>query len=869
MPLNRRTLLTSSAAAAATAVASPLLPEGITPGVSGRASAGPGKAPFGGRNVLIYFTDQENVLSNFPEGWVEQHLPNRLRLASHGLQFRNAFCNSCMCSPSRATLMTGYFPAQHGVKYTLEQDMPSPEYPQVELPTNLPNLASIALSAGYRPVFKGKWHLTKPLNPNDDYATVPDSNGNCLPTEGWAPDDVNRFGWTRWNPQDSGANQDVCQAAGPSEVTADVNNDERYMLEDGDPATGHEGVLAFLDSPEALDGPFLMFASMVNPHDVLAYPTNYEAFGYGDEWFEDTGVRLPETVHENLATKPSAQRKFVFLSSAIAPTTDQERVTYVNFYGNLLIKQDEYLGQILDKLEERNLLNNTVVIYTSDHGEVGTAHGGMIQKNFNFYEETLNIPMIYSNPELFPTPRESYAMVSHVDFLRTISSLIGGEEVPGQGVDYSQNVVDPHAPDSQGYIVFTYDDWQAGQASGPYIGGANRIVSYREKRWKLAKYWTPDDPNDVEWEMYDLKRDPNERRNLGWANAKRTKRQDRKFEKMKKRLAAIEKTRLKPLPSADWENTQTFGDHGKRNALNSPTGVFVTADLRSMYVSDGKNNRIAIFQRQSDMSTNWRQVGSFGRSGSGAKGMIFPSAVELTSDERTALISDTMNNRVTVWQRKNANTLDWQPLTTFGSKGSGEGEFKSPIGLRLLDDLTVWVADSGNSRLSIWQRSDANASDWTFVETLGSEGNLDNEFKLVNDVVFSSDKQTAMIADLGNNRICQWEYRNGAWGEVTWFGSTSRDTTCESCLSSPDAVGLTADDLTLYVSDTNNDRISVWTRPNASSQEWSVETTFGLPGDGEGELNLPDGLAITQDGNVLWVADRMNNRISVWIKRPS
>ena len=58
----------------------------------------------------------------------------------------------------------------------------------------------------------------------------------------------------------------------------------------------------------------------------------------------------------------------------------------------------------------------------------------------------------------------------------------------------------------------------------------------------------------------------------------------------------------------------------------------------------------------------------------------------------------------TVWQRKNANTLDWQPLTTFGSKGSGEGEFKSPIGLRLLDDLTVWVADSGNSRLSIWQR---------------------------------------------------------------------------------------------------------------------------------------------------------------------
>ena len=868
MPLNRRKLLTTTAAAAATAAASPLLPNGITPGIPGRASAGPGQAPFGGRNVLIYFTDQENVLSNFPEGWIEKHLPNRLRLASHGVQFRNAFCNSCMCSPSRATLMTGYFPAQHGVKYTLELDMPAPEYPQVELPTNLPNLATVALSAGYRPVFKGKWHLTKPLNPNDPYATDPDSNGECLPTEGWVPEDVNRFGWQRWNPQDAGANQDVCQAAGPSEVTADVNNDERYMLEDGDPETGHEGVLAFLDSPEALDGPFLMFASMVNPHDVLAYPSNYEAFGYGDEWFEDTGVELPVTVAEDLSNKPSAQRKFVFLSSGIAPTTDQERVTYVNFYGNLLIKQDEYLGQILDKLEERNLLNSTVVIYTSDHGEVGTAHGGMIQKNFNFYEETLNVPLIWSNPELFPIGRESNALVSHVDFLRTISSLIGGDAFPGQGIDYSQTVMNPQAPDAQNYIVFTYDDWQAGQASGPYIGGANHIVSYRERRWKLAKYWTPDNPNDVEWEMYDLQKDPYERRNLGWSKAKRNKRQERKFHKMKKRLEAIERTRLRPLPNAAWENVQTFGDRGKRHALKSPTGVYVTDNLRTMYISDGKNNRIAIWQREDANSRTWEPVGSFGKSGKGERGMDFPSAVDLTSDECTALISDTMNNRVSVWSRPNAKSLDWEPLTTFGTKGSGDGEFKLPIGLRLLDDLTVWVADSGNSRLSVWTRPDTDSSAWTFAETIGSEGNLDDEFKMVNDVVFSSDKQTAMIADLGNNRICQWEYRDGAWTDVTWFGSTSRDTTCESCLSAPDAVGLTADDLTLYVSDTNNNRISVWTRPNASSSEWSVETTFGLAGDGEGELNLPDGLAITPNGSILWVADRMNNRISVWDKVP-
>ena len=59
------------------------------------------------------------------------------RLQQHGLTFERAFTNACMCSPARSTLMSGYFPAQHGVKYTLEEDMPAAEYPQVELPTDL------------------------------------------------------------------------------------------------------------------------------------------------------------------------------------------------------------------------------------------------------------------------------------------------------------------------------------------------------------------------------------------------------------------------------------------------------------------------------------------------------------------------------------------------------------------------------------------------------------------------------------------------------------------------------------------------------------------------------------------------------------
>ena len=84
------------------------------------------------------------------------------RLQRHGLSFERAFTNACMCSPARSTLMSGYFPAQHGVKYTLEEDMPAAEYPQVELPTDLPNLATVMTAAGYNVVYKGKWHCSKP-----------------------------------------------------------------------------------------------------------------------------------------------------------------------------------------------------------------------------------------------------------------------------------------------------------------------------------------------------------------------------------------------------------------------------------------------------------------------------------------------------------------------------------------------------------------------------------------------------------------------------------------------------------------------------------------------------------------------------------
>ena len=176
------------------------------------------------------------------------------------------------------------------------------------------------------------------------------------------------------------------------------------------------------------------------------------------------------------------------------PKQEAEKRAYLNFYGNLMRSSDNYLVEVLTSWKQRSLIEDTLIIRTSDHGEMGLSHGGLRQKNFNFYEESLKVPLVYSNPKMYPRPETSDALVSHVDLLPTLASLAGAPPSARrkwQGVDYSDVVLNPRrgkAP--QDYVAFTYDDFQSGQAHGPYPKQPNHVDSIREKRWKLAKYST-------------------------------------------------------------------------------------------------------------------------------------------------------------------------------------------------------------------------------------------------------------------------------------------------------------------------------------------------------------------------------------------
>jgi arylsulfatase A-like enzyme len=524
----RRELIGGAAAAAAAAGLAGSGPDGMATAAARRRRLTRGD--FQGKNVLIFITDQEQALQHFPKRWAQRNLPGQRRLLKHGVNFKRAYTNACMCTPARSTLVTGFFPAQHGCNFTLEQDMPADLYPQVELSRDFANIATVMKAAGYEAIYKGKWHLSKPIG------------------QEFSPADLAVYGFDRWNPPDAGANQDVSEAGG-----GDVDNDGRYMYSVGEPQAGTEGVLQYISDVASQQQPFCLIVSLVNPHDVLLWPKTWDEAGYTRDWL--TGeVDLPPTVDEDLATKPRVQEQFlrVFNLTGELPT-DRKKRRYINFYGNLIKSSDAYLAQILDALQDQGLRRDTVIIRTSDHGEMGLSHGGLRQKNFNMYEEATRVPLIVSNPRLYPEGADCDHLVSHVDFLPTLASLFGAPEsarADWQGVDYSASILNPEkAKAPQDYVLFTYEDYQSGQKTPPYPSPPNHLVGLREKRWKIVRYYDIEGVEPDQWEMYDLKAEPLEERNLADKPSRMTASEKKQFKRLKKKLANASDTRLQPLPN--------------------------------------------------------------------------------------------------------------------------------------------------------------------------------------------------------------------------------------------------------------------------------------------------------------------------------
>ncbi|MGB6247417.1 sulfatase-like hydrolase/transferase, partial [Gordonia sp. (in: high G+C Gram-positive bacteria)] len=447
-------------------------------------------------------TDQERTPMHWPAGWAAQNLPNRQRLLAHGLSFENAFCSTAMCSPSRSTFFTGKFPAEHGVVSTLIDGGPETAS-QPQLPLDEQNMATMLRAAGYRVHYRGKWHMSK------------GSDGGSA-----TPAGVARYGFAGWRGPDYGGDIKPESFGGGC-----ANHDGATIAQAVD----------FLTNEAPRGGPFALIVSLANPHDILSYPQtwnqrdgNCDNYGSAAPGAFQQGIGLPPSYRENLRLnhKPTAhaQTKMLLAGGLGLLPTRRDALDYTNFYAFLHTLVDAQLGQVLDALDaDERLRRDTVVFRISDHGEMGMSHGGLRQKAFNAYEETLRVPLIVSNPTMFPRGARTQALASLVDLMPTMASLV---KVPGRGrytfrgADLMPVIVDavanPTRPtvSTQDSVLFTFDE-DAG------VAGAARIVrepyhirAVRDHRWKYAVYFDPAGRAAPQHEMYDLHSDPNEMRNL-------------------------------------------------------------------------------------------------------------------------------------------------------------------------------------------------------------------------------------------------------------------------------------------------------------------------------------------------------------------
>jgi arylsulfatase A-like enzyme len=516
-------------------------------------------------NLILLVTDQQRAPQHWPDdpAWLEQLMPAEAQLRRTGLSFEQACTATSMCSPSRATFLTGAYPFRHGVTLTLTMGdlWPNPrnlpfvlretgrlalsgEAPrerlrrqfvrsllrrgplggnEPELPAGFPTLATRLRGAGYNVVYKGKWHLTKPVAGRD-----------------WSAADAERierdFGFAGWEAPDAGENTDAEHFGGGNAGRSHGGWDEDYVRQ-------VERFLAQAGLPE----PFCLVISLVNPHDVLGYPASYEAGGYRRTQFADLGVQLPATIDEDVRGKPSvhALMKLGQIGYLGPLATAQARSDYVNFYAYLHQVVDAHIGRILaalgDASDSGSLRSRTVIARISDHGEMGLAHGGLRQKMFNVYEETIRVPMVVSNPVLFGAGSgagaETSAPASLVDIVPTLLGLAGapatgaldGRSLCGvlahharpdaaalsaSGVDWAGVTEAEAEVSARDHVLFTYDDHQAGTALQEVAGQPNRIRCVRDGRWKYAVYFDPTGRAATEFELYDLDADPLERFNL-------------------------------------------------------------------------------------------------------------------------------------------------------------------------------------------------------------------------------------------------------------------------------------------------------------------------------------------------------------------
>jgi arylsulfatase A-like enzyme len=436
-----------------------ILKKGTALGLTGLASAVTGcsvaqQASSSRPNVLLIMTDQQTVNTMSAAGNLHVRTPAMDSLAGGGVRFEHSYCTSPVCGPSRSSIITGRMPHETGVNWNV--DTPR---------AIIPNVGEIFRAAGYRTIWAGKWHLPR-MYPHKFWPDQSTIQGFELPT-------FMDFEQPRWD---------------HAEVT--------------DPPLTRWTV-DFLNNYESED-PFFLTVSYHDPHDICFYPYAPERFRDPDE-IEELPPLPPNHLAEDQEPEfVQARRNLGRYGDQLLRARDWEEKrwrSYIYEYYRMVERVDAEIGQVLEALRANGLEENTLILFTSDHGDGVGAHRWV--SKLSFYEEPITVPFFVSwKGQIGEEVVDDTHVVSGVDIVPTLCDYAGVPLPPvSRGLSLKRVIEDPTADWREFIVAELADDNVEKDRRG-------RMVRSAQFKYNLYSHGARNE------QLFDLAKDPGEMQNL-------------------------------------------------------------------------------------------------------------------------------------------------------------------------------------------------------------------------------------------------------------------------------------------------------------------------------------------------------------------
>lgn len=421
-------------------------------------------------NVVLILTDDQRWDALSCAGHPYLKTPRMDQLAAEGVYFENAFCTTSLCSPCRATILSGLYAHKHGVVNNF-----------TEYPVTLASYPRQLQQAGYKTAYFGKWHMGEDNDgkrPGFDYFVTHKGQGKYFDTE------------------------------------FNFNGNDRRVVPGYYTHVVTEMALDWMQE-QATDQPFAMVVGHKAPHSFYVPEPKYaHVFDSVDIQYPATAFRLgdkPEWFKTRLTTwhgiyGPLFDFRKQFPDTSRAGVKDFAAMTRA--YWGTLISVDESVGRIYDALKAAGRLDNTVFIYTTDNGILNGEHG-MVDKR-TMHEPSIRVPLLVRYPGLTPAdqPKRILQMVLHTDLAPTILELCGAEPLRNIHGKSWVKLVREGDPNWRTYWHYEYNY----EKQFPYTPNVRGV---RTNEWKYIRYPHGDGSPDRHMaELYYLASDPQEARNL-------------------------------------------------------------------------------------------------------------------------------------------------------------------------------------------------------------------------------------------------------------------------------------------------------------------------------------------------------------------